>query len=922
MQINGFEIEKFNIHNIPEGVKYHTCPLCSESRKKKTQKCLSVFWDKGIAFCSHCGGVVQLHEWKKKDKQEDYKIPEWQNNTNLSDKLIKWFEGRGISQFVLRLMKISEGIENMPDKKTNTWKEKNTVQFPYFRYNDVVNVKYRTGSKEFKLYRDAEKIPYNLDRIIGQEIIYAVEGECFDKDAEILTDSGWKLFSELNKNDLVAEVLIDKSINFVKPNSYIKKKYDDKLVVYKNKRNNYYSSTTKRHNIVTETRKGLINKIEADKINSYQYNIPRSGYFDGNGIYYSDDYIRLLVAISADFTIRKGGDIYGAFKKNRKIVRICKILDNLNIIYKKTKVSNGYTSIFIHRGHNIDAFKIFPFSWISKLSRHQIEIILDEIILWDGNSVKGRTMKEYNSKELNNIIFIQTLCHLSGRMSTIVKRKNKYGEWYKCSILQKNKSILSKYYKQYVDYNDYVYCVTVESGMILVKQNNNITISGNCDVLAVMECGIFNVTSPPNGFTLKGNVNIDWLNNDVEHFINAKKIVLCFDNDIPGENGKREFIRRFGAHKCYTVDLKGEKDANDFLVKHGKDELRKTLENHIEIPLENVSTYNDFKEDVRDFFLNGMPKGYQTGNLFQLDENFSVQTSHIVLVTGIPTSGKSEVVDQITVGYSIKHKIDTAYASVENKPNSLHLSKLVRKINGITPRSRQDFNDSFIEVEKYVDKHFHFIDLEGSYDLERVLMKAEELVYRKGIKCLVIDPFNKVQYKGEVPSITGNKTNDYTNKYLSLLNEFAVKLDIIIYLVAHPIKMNKMENGKRAIPDFYDVKGGGEFYDMCHHGLVVHRDYNLDLTLIKVLKCKFAHLGTNQAETWFKYNASNGRLSDISGIVDEPESVNFKHDNSNWITKNYNDNTQQEMFDNNDDLKNISNEWYNQENRELDEAPF
>ena len=146
------------------------------------------------------------------------------------------------------------------------------------------------------------------------------------------------------------------------------------------------------------------------------------------------------------------------------------------------------------------------------------------------------------------------------------------------------------------------------------------------------------------------------------------------------------------------------------------------------------------------------------------------------------------------------------------------------------------------------------VDLENGYDLERVLMKAEELVYRKGIRCLVIDPFNKVRFKGSVEGVTGNRTNDYTNTYLELLNNFAVKFDILIILVAHPVKMNKLDTGKRAIPDFYDVKGGGEFYDMCHHGLVVHRDYDMEVTLIRTLKVKFLHLGSSNEDSYFKYN--------------------------------------------------------------------
>ncbi len=579
------KIAKYNIHNFPEGRINWTCPLCSEHRHKKTDKCVKIFWEQGFAKCFHCGEVIQLHEWKKgTEKEKKYVIPTWQNNTKLSDKVIKYFEeDRKISQFIIRLMKVSEGVEIMPDRKSKDWVKKNTIQFPYYRYGEVINVKYRSADKSFKMCKDAEKIPYNLDNIIGNETIYCVEGEM--------------------------------------------------------------------------------------------------------------------------------------------------------------------------------------------------------------------------------------------------------------------------------------------------------------DVLSVMECGIHNVTSPPNGFTKEGIINLDWLNNDIETFTNAAKLVLCFDNDVPGQNGKKEFIRRFGAHKCYSVDLKECKDANEFLQKYGKDALRLALETHIEIPLDNVSTYNQYKAAVRSFFLNGMPRGIVTDTLHNLDENFSTLTGQILLVTGRPSSGKSEVVDQMVISYALKYGYKAAFASVENKPNELHHQKIIRKMVGFKPRDASDFNRGFELCETFADDHFFMIDLENGYDLDRVLMKAEELVYRKGIRILVIDPFNKINLKSKIESITGNRINDYTNAYLTKIDQFATKFDVLIILVAHPVKLEKQQNGKRVIPDFYDVKGGGEFYDMCHHGLVVDRDYDLDLTLIRTLKVKFAHLGENNKDAWFKYNINNGRLNSVIGNTNELDNQQINWDNENWMTK-------------------------------------
>jgi len=159
--------------DIPNG-KLHgevttTCPQCSAERKKKKDKCLSVHLDKQTWFCHHCG----FKGFLKPDKNIVYKVPEWSNRTELSDKVVKWFESRKISQGTLKRAKVTDGIEWMP--KPN--KEVNTIQFNYFREDKLVNIKYRDAEKGFKLYKDAELILYNLDAIKEFKDVFIVEGE-------------------------------------------------------------------------------------------------------------------------------------------------------------------------------------------------------------------------------------------------------------------------------------------------------------------------------------------------------------------------------------------------------------------------------------------------------------------------------------------------------------------------------------------------------------------------------------------------------------------------------------------------------------------------------------------------------------------------------------------------------------------------
>ena len=108
------------------------------------------------------------------EKKEYIKpVFEFQNYTKLSDKLVKWFEGRGISQKTLLTYKISEKKEYLPQ----TEKEENCIVFPFERKGELINLKFRDGKKNFKLSSGAELIWYNYDAILKHEEIIICEGE-------------------------------------------------------------------------------------------------------------------------------------------------------------------------------------------------------------------------------------------------------------------------------------------------------------------------------------------------------------------------------------------------------------------------------------------------------------------------------------------------------------------------------------------------------------------------------------------------------------------------------------------------------------------------------------------------------------------------------------------------------------------------
>jgi twinkle protein len=393
----------------------------------------------------------------------------------------------------------------------------------------------------------------------------------------------------------------------------------------------------------------------------------------------------------------------------------------------------------------------------------------------------------------------------------------------------------------------------------IVNHDWCVIVEGEMDALSLYEVGITNVISVPNGATLN-RLNLDYLDNCIEYFDDKQKIILATDSDEAGQNLQQELIRRFGAEVCWLADFGIHKDANDFLIANGRNALINAIHSSTAVPLENVVTVKDINDELEEFIHEGFKPGFQVG-LDNFDSIFSTYTGQFITVTGVPSSGKSDFVDRMAVGYNLKYGWKTAFASPENKPTFLHAHKLIRKIGGWMPKQEDLGSDKWNDCWNIVNDNFYFIESER-YDLEAVLKKGAELVKRKGIKCLVIDPFNKVKLKGT----STMSIPDATMEYLAQIETFAKKYDVLVIVVAHPTKMYKKDDGTMDEPTMYSIKGGGEWYDASYHGLLVHRNYGNNTVKVKVLKVKFQNLGENQAEAHFKWNHASGDYMPVTEI--------------------------------------------------------
>lgn len=379
---------------------------------------------------------------------------------------------------------------------------------------------------------------------------------------------------------------------------------------------------------------------------------------------------------------------------------------------------------------------------------------------------------------------------------------------------------------------------------------------GEMDALSFWEIGRHDVVSVPNG----ANANLSYLDDYIETYFDDKEtIYIASDTDTKGTMLRDELMRRFGAERCRVLEYgEGCKDANEHLQKYGKQSLLECLQNAPETKLEGIFTVSDFEQSLDAIFEHGLQQGVTIGHP-NFDKLCSFETKRLCIVTGIPASGKSEFIDEIAERLNIRYGWRFAYFSPENAPLEYHASKLIEKFTGKHFSKQYLGWGEYKHVKNHIENNFFFISPKEDFKLETILDRAKFLVRRKGIKALVIDPYNRLE------SEQGNRSETlYISQTLDKLTNFAQRNDILIILMAHPTKLPKNKDGVIEVPTLYDISGSANFFNKADFGIVVHRDRINNTTEVHVQKVKFKHLG-ECGTAIFKYNLNNGRYVPYNG---------------------------------------------------------
>lgn len=378
-----------------------------------------------------------------------------------------------------------------------------------------------------------------------------------------------------------------------------------------------------------------------------------------------------------------------------------------------------------------------------------------------------------------------------------------------------------------------------------IEKDCVVIVEGEIDALSCVVAGIPSCVSVPDGAPAPNSKNyaskFDFLDQDEDPLGLVEKIVLALDNDDPGEVLKQELGRRLGRDRCWLVKWPEScKDANDVLKNKGPEELKRCIDNAEPWPVEDAVYVDELVDDVMRIIQTGLPRGLSTG-FPQLDEVFSIGEGQVTVFTGIPSHGKSGVVDALAVKLMKGHGWRFVICSPEHFPTALHATSLLEKwtgksvrrsryevhvVNGLERNIRVDVPDHLKITPKEIGESlqemhdsYSFIVPTDAMKIPDLLERATYFVKRRGIQGLIVDPWNEFDHQRG----SGQTEAEYTNAMLGLVRRWARKWSVHVFIVAHPTKMIKREDGMYPVPTLYDINGGAAWRNKVENGISVYR---------------------------------------------------------------------------------------------------
>ena len=554
---------------------------------------------------------------------------------------------------------------------------------------------------------------------------------CVDCDTEFFNGKTWKKIADYDKTDMVLQYNKDGTAELVYPLNYIRQKADylwhfktkygidqclsdDHTVVYKTS-----MSGNRTEGRLATKKFSELRRLHEKATYGFKGKFYTSFNYFGEGIKLNDFWIRIMIAVFADGSYQKdkvtnpNSSIYKQvrfhLKKERKKERLEYLLKKANVEYRKVdSASKGYSDYYF-----ITPFisKNFPDEWYN-CNHRQMEIIADEVMLWDGCVKSKNTYTTTNKKDADFIQFVYSslnyrasivICNRIGQSYSVngkeyIRKSIEYCVNYTSQnmvgISSNNKVPITKY--KTVD--GYEYCFTVPSHMLVLRRNNKIFITGNCGKSTLA----FNFIIPTAIKT--GQRTVFFINEEDEKKFKKELLVWTANNVFIGR--KPKYLKYDPLYKYELRDGNFSQETKELLVDCAKwIEEQKDKRILTVIPLERYSAKIVIKlikkyataHDIRLFVLDTLKESFdaETNEIYK-----SMMRDMIALYDVVKPSAKN-------VGLLVTYQLGKSSLKMRHLTNNeIGQAKSILDVMSVNIMMRRPYDDEYEEGSKHLDCYY------------------------------------------------------------------------------------------------------------------------------------------------------------------------------------------------------------------------
>lgn len=343
---------------------------------------------------------------------------------------------------------------------------------------------------------------------------------------------------------------------------------------------------------------------------------------------------------------------------------------------------------------------------------------------------------------------------------------------------------------------------------------------------------LINVPDGTSDIDIENDDKFSFIVNEWEALSKIKSIIIAVDADEPGQRLAKELVRRLDKVRCLFVTYpEGCKDGNEVRLKYGKEAILELVKNAKPYPVSGVYSFDDLPPELP---IDTVNTGWNSLNGF-----LNPYRPAFMVVTGFPGNGKSTWTVQLATHLAYLYGWNVGLASFEMRIKPYVTDQIANAFRAI--RHTTPSGDENLTAEKFMQRRFYFIapdpEDDGTvHDIDWLLERLTTAVIRHGMKVCIIDPWNEIEHqKSRDESMT-----EYTGRAIRKLKSFARRYDVLVIVVAHPVKSAGDKEADRL--GLYDISDSSHWANKADIGVVVARADDLQFsteTFIFIKKIRY-----------------------------------------------------------------------------------